>query len=532
MRERLAVVPNIVLINGLVFTGVAGRPLAEAVAITGELISAVGTTGSVSNLAGPNTRVIDLQRRLLIPGINDAHVHFSPDWIGETLELEGMEPSFDAVLKAINDCVRTNPPGTVISGAIGATAFFDPECTPEKLTEAAPNHPVILHTWTPHAAIMNQAMAEKLGVKAEELPVMGGFFAKTMRESHWNGVVHEYETMRLYPMLHDFATEVQHLREMLDRCVRWGITSIQLMSLPTDPQHIVDLLATINPPIRVRIIPMPLTNQTGRLKPVYPAIPEAISDRVRVDGIKWLLDGTPVERSAALRQEYADEPGWSGPAIFSKSEMRAILEEARTSNKQVMVHVAGDGSTEAFLSSLEETGGPNVWKDRRVRIEHGDGIVPDLVLRVRELGAVVVANPTHLPLGLLFIRRFGPDGAKLRQPLRSLLKAGIALALGSDGEMNPFLNIMLGSMYPRRPEEALTREEAIIAYTATSAYAEFEENRKGTLEPGKLADITVLSQNILTAPPPEIPKTQSVLTIVGGKIVHDALSSTHEITRN
>jgi predicted amidohydrolase YtcJ len=108
------------------------------------------------------------------------------------------------------------------------------------------------------------------------------------------------------------------------------------------------------------------------------------------------------------------------------------------------------------------------------------------------------------------------------QPLKSFLDAGIPLALGSDGPMNPYLNIMLASLHPNRPSEAITREQAVIAYTLTSAYAEFAEKEKGTLEPGKLADLAVLSQDIFTIPPPEMPKTTSVLTIVGGKIAFDA----------
>ncbi len=146
--------------------------------------------------------------------------------------------------------------------------------------------------------------------------------------------------------------------------------------------------------------------------------------------------------------------------------------------------------------------------------------MPDLIPLARKLGVVVVVNPTHLTLGELAMRRFGPDMMKGRQPIRSLLKAGVPLAIGSDGEMNPFLNIMLISTFPGRPTEALTRQEAIIAYTAAAAFAEFGERQKGTLEPGKLADLTVLTQDILTSPMQELPKTQSVLTIVGGNIVY------------
>jgi predicted amidohydrolase YtcJ len=132
------------------------------------------------------------------------------------------------------------------------------------------------------------------------------------------------------------------------------------------------------------------------------------------------------------------------------------------------------------------------------------------------MGIIVVQNPSHLT-GLKAL--YGTTGTSM-QPLKSLLDAGIPLALGSDGPINPYLNILFASMHPNRPAEAISREQAVMAYTTGSAYAEFAEKDKGSLEPGKLADLAVLSQDIFKVPPPELPKTQAVLTMVGGKIVY------------
>ena len=199
-----------------------------------------------------------------------------------------------------------------------------------------------------------------------------------------------------------------------------------------------------------------------------------------------------------------------------------MLRESLQRDDQLLVHVVGDRTVEMFLKAMDETGGKAVWGQRRVRIEHGDGILPDLVARVREMGVVVVQNPTHLALRELMLKRYGNERADQLQPLRSLLDAGITLALGSDGAANPYLNIMLATIYPGKPQEAITRKQAVTAYTLTSAYAEFAEKDKGSLEPGKLADLAVLSQDIFKAPPDDLPKTESVLTMVGGKIVYDA----------
>jgi predicted amidohydrolase YtcJ len=223
-----------------------------------------------------------------------------------------------------------------------------------------------------------------------------------------------------------------------------------------------------------------------------------------------------------MRKPYADHPDTSGDMNFPEPEMEAILREALKNHDPLLVHIVGDRTTENFLKAMEATGGKGVWSRRRVRIEHGEGILPDMVARAKELGIVVVQNPTHLALRGLMLQRFGPERSDQVQPLRSLLDAGIPVALGSDGPFNPYVNIMLASVYPGKPQEAMTRQQAVIAYTLTAAYAEFAEKEKGSLEPGKLADLAVLSQDIFQVPPDALPGTESVLTMVGGKIVYDA----------
>jgi predicted amidohydrolase YtcJ len=188
---------------------------------------------------------------------------------------------------------------------------------------------------------------------------------------------------------------------------------------------------------------------------------------------------------------------------------------------QLMLHVSAYPPAAAMLSAMQSAGGAKVWAEKRVRFEHGDSLTPDLIPRVKEMGIVVVQNPIHLAGGDA-LPAIGSALEKLKaQPLRSLLAAGIPVAFGSDGPPNPFLNIMFASIDPDRPSEAITREQAVIAYTLTSAYAEFAEKDKGSLEPGKMADLAVLSQDIFTVDASDLPKTESVLTLVGGKIVYD-----------
>ncbi|HTD58106.1 MAG TPA: amidohydrolase family protein, partial [Solirubrobacteraceae bacterium] len=237
-------------------------------------------------------------------------------------------------------------------------------------------------------------------------------------------------------------------------------------------------------------------------------------------GTKWLLDGTPLERRAALRTEYRDRQGWSGQLYLPEQEMRSMLRESLDSDDQLLVHAVGDETAELFLGAMEAEGRNVDWSARRVRIEHGDGLLPDLIPRARALGVSVVQNPTHFLFRDIFVERYGERIEYL--PARSLIEAGIPFALGSDGPLNPFLNIMCAVTHPARPDEALTLEQAVEAYTRGSACAEFQEHEKGTIAPGKLADLAVLSQDIFTAPAGDLPATESILTLVGGEIAYSS----------
>ena len=204
-----------------------------------------------------------------------------------------------------------------------------------------------------------------------------------------------------------------------------------------------------------------------------------------------------------------------------------MLRETLQDHDQLMVHVSSYPPAAAMVDAMQSAGGIQIWGKQRLRFEHGDGLTPDLIPRVKELGIVVVQNPSHLTVANLD-PDLGGIFEKLKvQPLHSLLGAGIPVALGSDGPTNPYLNIMMASLDPNRPSEAITREQAVIAYTLTSAYAEFAEKDKGSLEPGILADLAVLSQDIFTVDASDLPKTESLLTMVGGKIVYEGKAIAH-----
>lgn len=516
--------PDLILMNGRVFTSDLLHPYVEALAIRGDRVVAAGTSGKIATLAGPQTKRIDLGGRVVIPGINDAHYHCDVEPHHFQLRFKNMDPAWPEVAEQVSAAEAQALKGILVLGEIGPTAFEDPQATGASLDKLAPNHPVVLNTWAQHAVILNRAALAKLRVRESEPDPLGGRFVRST-EGKLTGVALEYAKFGLDLRRTKMATDeeaLQQTREFFSEAIRLGITSVQDMSMPGGTDRCVALWEKAPTAIRMRVMRMAGSSPNGRDLKEGRQLPRNPSPLVTVSGTKWVLGGSPIEGSAALRKPYTDRPNSSGWMDFDEKEMEAMLRESLQNDDQLLVHVVGDLATETFLNAMEATGGKDVWSKRRIRIEHGDGILPDLVARAKELGVIVVANPTHFTLRELLVKRFGVERADQMQPLRSLLEAGIPLALGSDGPNNPYLNIMLASIYPGKPQEAITREQAAIAYTRTAAYAEFAEKDKGSLEPGKLADLAVLSQDIFSVPPPELPKTESVLTMVGGKIVYDA----------
>jgi hypothetical protein len=502
--------PDIIVSHASVYTGPAAR--AQALAVRGARIAAVGSDAEILRLRGSGTRVIDAGGRLVIPGINDAHMHWGVRPDGTSLDLASMEPGWTDVVAALGRATVKAPGGSWIFGTVGARVLDDPRAVRSALDAAAPHHPVLLDAWTGHGALLNTAAMRKLGVPDDPPAAADGRVGRN-KQGSFNGWLFEYPQWRATRALkRDVPREqaVRKLQAWARELVQLGITSVQVMPVvPGD--DFATLLREAGVSLRVRVIDFP----ESASEPVR-AVEH--TDRVRPGGIKWILDGTPVERGAAIRGGYADRPESRGQLNFPDSFVRDALRAAVARDEQSLIHCAGDRCAEAVLAAMEAEPGID-WAARRVRLEHGDGLLADLMPRAARLGVVVVQNPTHFTLGGLLVERFGPQHRYM--PLQSLLRAGVGLALGSDGPMNPFLNIQLASTHPARPEEALTREQALDAYTRGSAFAEHAEREKGTLAPGQLADLAILSQDIFEVPTDELPATTSVLTLVGGQVVHD-----------
>jgi predicted amidohydrolase YtcJ len=525
--------PDIILYNGKIFTSSTDHPYVQALAIRGDRILATGDSAKILALRGPATQALDLGGRTVIPGINDAHVHLDIEPANEVqLAVEGQNPTREQMLAAITAAVKKAAPGSLLTAEIGPAVYFDPQTTLAALDSIAPNNPVMLVMLTGHAAFLNTAALKQFGIREDQPDPLGGKYERGP-DGKLTGVVREYALMNLERQMADGtpdAVALQQLQSQLNEAAHFGITTIQDMSNMMPPDRAVALLQKLPPTARVRIMRMPGTNTTGRNVQEGRPAPHPTSPLITVNGTKWMLDGTPLEGSFASRESRAadfasaDRLAKSGKTtesifanfamLFPQPELTAMLRETLQDNDPLVLHVSGYIAASTMLQTLQSNGGSAVWSARRVRFEHGDGLYPDLIPSAKQLGIVVVQNPTHFVASSLVLEK--------SQPFRSLLDAGIPLALGSDGPMNPYLNIMLATVDPGRPSQAITREQAVIAYTLTPAYAEFAEKEKGSLEPGKLADLAVLSQDIFTVSPPDLPKTASVLTLVGGKVIYDA----------
>jgi predicted amidohydrolase YtcJ len=518
--------PDLVLLNGKIFTSDAMHPYVQALAVRGERITATGDSAKIKALVGPHTKLINLGGRIVIPGINDAHNHLGiapPNHVD--LELASPDPAWLEMKAAITAAVLKAPKGTFINGTIAWKIFRDLAADRNALDQVAPHNPVILQTLTNHAWIMNSAALAQAGIREGQPDPLGGRFERSP-DGRLTGVVREYAAFDVERTFADQTSEadaLSELRKTFSEAVKWGITTIQDMSNDMPPERCVALLEKMPTPIRVRVMRMPGTTPAGRDIQEGRPVPRSSNPLITVSGIKWMLDGTPVEGTFAPR----DDPATVGYFVlheqltFPKDQIASMLRETLHDDDQLLVHVSAYPPAAAMVDAMQSAGGMQIWTKRRVRFEHGDGLTPDLIPRVKELGIVVVQNPSHLTVANLNPDLGGIFENLKLQPLRSLLAAGIPVALGSDGPTNPYLNIMFASLDPNRPSEAITREQAVIAYTLTSAYAEFAEKEKGSLESGKLADLAVLSQDIFTVDASDLPKTESVLTMVGGKIVYD-----------
>ena len=515
--------PDTIIVNAKVFTADAAHPWAQALAITGGRITAVGDTKSIEAQASSSTRHIDAGGRTVIPGFNDAHQHIGIAPPHERLVLP-FDPSVDQIASALAAQVKATPAGRLITGEIGPSAWADPRFTRTWLDAMAPDHPVRLFAFTGHGNLVNSRTFALLKIPEDVGDPDGGHYGRDAA-GRLDGRLEEYACIlagRKLGLLTEPADAVAAYRKFAVDAGAFGITSVQLMvdELPVD--QTVKHLVEANVPLRIRTYRFPMHEAGAAVVDSKPPVPPQPTPLIDTRGMKWMLDGTPIERLAFMRQPYLDAPAERGRANFSSEQIAQFVGWAYGTEDPLAVHAVGDAAIDAYVSAVEHIGTPEVWQQKRPRIEHGDMMSPDLIARVKRAGMVVVQNPIHFMLADMFVPRLGRDRMAWMEPMKSLLDAGVPLAIGTDGPLNPFVQIIGAITHPANPKEAISREQAVTAYTAGSAFAEFQEKDKGQLAIGKLADLAILSADVFTVPVEQLESIRSEMTMLGGKVVHQS----------
>jgi predicted amidohydrolase YtcJ len=516
--------PQLVLVDAKVFTADPALPYAQAVAIEDGRILAVGSNEQVRALIGPNTRIIDVGGRLVTPGLVEAHVHLGNELPTPPLAMLNLPfpgPTGEQALAAVEQAAKTRTDW--IYAYVGPLVARDQRNWRKALDLVAPNTPVFLRGFWGHTSIVNSEGLRRLGITENITDPLGGWWGRD-ENGRLDGRAYEAAetiTPRIRPLTPQYLATAFGAAQQ--RYARWGVTSIHLMNNDKSLEVTLAGLAAAKPAQKWTVYSWgawetPIERIPDAWAMIDAAAKQALA-KVRVEGPKWMLDGTPIEQNSLQRNAYSNRPGWRGRSNFTDAQLREILKLALDRPTQLALHVVGDAETDRLLKMMQELAPISVWRAKRVRLEHGDGIQPDNTEKVAQLGLVVIQNPTHLSVPIA-----GESLASEHMLLKSFIAAGIPLALGSDGgprEQNPFLNLMLATLNTAEPAEALTREAALMAYTAGGAYAEGQEQSKGRIAPGFAADIAVLSQDVLTIPAPQLPATTSLLTLVEGEVIFE-----------
>ena len=518
--------PDFILFNGKVFTSDTRKLWEEAVAIKGNRIIAVGKNEDIAKKKGRTTKLIDLRGHPVIPGFNDAHAHIGPNYPSHIIQLSKnpADPTpWSKIQDSIRRAVRELPHGTMITASINPDLFEEREARTAALDILAPDHPVVLEAWTGHGKLVNTSAMTLL--KLNEGSEFAGGRVDRDANGQSTGYLEEYAGFRLSSTLTSklsLSAAIKDLQQFHEFTASLGITSFQNMCTSFSPAVAMQVYQEHAFSCRTRLIAFPLPDSLELRLPEWKPLFNFKNQLTYGSGIKLILDGTPIERLACMRKPYADKNTF-GRLNFTPNQLKAFMAFALANKQQIVVHAVGDSTIKTIIKTMRDLHPDAFWRNQRVRLEHAEMAVVDEqgFQSLKDLGIIIVQNPLHLALPDIMGARLDSSRTRYLQAMRSLLDKEVHFALGSDGPINPFLNLMFATIHPDNPREALTLEEALIAYTAGSAFAEFMESEKGTIAPGQLADLAVLSQDIFEIPREQLPATQSILTFLDGKIVFD-----------
>lgn len=535
---------DLVLVNGKIWTENPAQPEAEALAVSGSRILAVGDSNSIRKLAGAGTKLIDAGARRVVPGFNDAHVHFYIG--GDTLTGVNLRDvnSQQEFRERIASFARSCPKGEWILNGSWDQERWSPAALPthELIDNVTPDHPVWVNRSDGHMMLANGIAMKLAGVDRNTADVPGG---EVVRDADGNPTgVFKDAAKHLIDRVIPIPSR-EHIRSAIRAAQRHalehGVTSVQDMGVlgSRGAETMVEVLRVYQEMLKagelsVRIsahLPLPQWNRLGDAG----IVSKFGNEFLRIGAVKSFSDGSLGSTTAWFFDPYSDAPCSCGlPSDeFTDSETAyQNMKAADAAGLQIAVHAIGDRANQVVLDHWERLLRENGHRDRRGRIEHAQHLRPSDIPRFRDLGVIASVQPYHCIDDARWAdKRLGPERVKWTYAFRSLIDAGAVVAFGSDwwvAPINPLLTIYaavtrqtIGGQHPGgwMPEQRVTVAEAVHAYTYQAAYASGEEDQKGSLAPGKLADFVVLSGDIFAIDPVEIQNVKVETTVFNGRVV-------------
>ena len=536
--QKATVAPDVIIVDAIVRTMDPQQPLAEAVAIYGNRIVAVGSTAEIRALASARTKVIDAQKRLLLPGFNDAHTHF----LNGGFQLSSVDLRDANTPQEFAERIRSFaskiPKGRWITGGDwDHERWPDAKLPTRELIDAlTPDNPVFVNRLDGHMALANSLALKLAGVTKQTVDPAGGVIVRDPKTGEPTGILKDAAQSFVWKVVtpSTFEEKLTAARAASEYAARLGVTSVQDMSAGVDVGVYQTLLDRGELKTRIYAVsPLPAWERLARTG----VRAHFGSEMLRVGGLKGFSDGSLGSTTALFYDPYRDDPttsGIPGDEMFPEGAMLERVLKADKAGLQIMIHAIGDRANDLILTIFEQAEKENGVRDRRFRIEHAQHLRSQDISRFSRDKVIASMQPYHaIDDGRWAEKRIGKERAKTTYAFRSLLESGATLAFGSDwtvAPLNPILGIYAAAT--RRtldgknsegwvPEQKITVAEAVRAYTMGSAFAEFQENVKGSITPGKVADLVILSRDVFTIDPKEIEQVKVMWTLVDGRVVYE-----------
>jgi len=536
---------DLVLLNGKVLTVDDGFTVAEAVAVKDGRVMAVGSTEEIEKLKGRSTEVVDLQGKTVMPGLYDSHIHVVGT--GTALQMINCRTppmmSIEDMKKAVAEKAADSKPGEWVLGRGWDQAKLAEHRNPSRwdLDEVSPDNPVVLTRTCGHLLVANSAALEIGGVTKDTPDPFGGKIVRNP-EGEPTGMLEEGPAMNLVRM-HIPETGIPKTMDAIRAAFKAfnvaGITSVIDPGNTEDEMVAYQLLRergelTVRTNVMLRGVQQGDTiDDSVRRVESFPMITGMGDDLLRFQGLKLFIDGGIGGRTALLREHYEGDPDDYGLLTMPVEHLQMLVDAANRRGMLVGTHCAGGKAMDIVLDAYRETDKVKPIKGRRFYLIHAYQPTDENFETCRELGVQVASQPSFLYyLGDSYHENVGDERSKWLKPHRAWIDHGIMVAAGTDSPVTPYMPFpSLWASIARRTEvkgtqmgteQRVTREEAIRMYTINGAYLTFEEDAKGSLEPGKLADMVILDRDIMTCPVDDLRDTKVLRTFLGGKTVYKA----------